>query len=225
MQQKLKYHYLVFTIEILTVQPMKLILSIIALCLIYPAVSAQDTIPTVPPQDTVPVVVPAQEAQPVSQPEPKANKGAWKQKIYFGGYVNFSLGTYTSMGIEPMVGYKIIPRLSLGLKIRYDYIQDNRYAQTYSYSNYGGSLFARLSVIKQLYLHAEYAAYNYQNYSGTDSEDRFWVPFLFLGAGFRQPIGGRASLNAQVLFDVLNNANSPYRQWEPFYSVGVSVGF
>ncbi|MDX2432876.1 MAG: hypothetical protein QNK35_18195, partial [Bacteroides sp.] len=145
---------------------------------------------------------------------------------YYGGYVNFSFGNYTSIGIEPMIGYKIIPRLSVGAKIRYDYVQyKGNNGPSYSYSNYGGSLFARLSIIKQLYLHAEYAGYNYPIDYGTDSEDRIWVPYLFLGAGFRQPLGGRASLNAQILFDVLQNENSPYRNWEPFYSVGMSVGF
>ena len=44
-------------------------------------------------------------------------------------------------------------------------------------------------------------------------------------AGFRKPMGKRASLNVQVLFDVLQNDNSPYKAWEPFYSVGVGVGF
>jgi len=32
-------------------------------------------------------------------------------------------------------------------------------------------------------------------------------------------------LNIQVLFDVLQNSNSPYNRWEPFYSVGFGVGF
>jgi hypothetical protein len=214
----------------------------IALCLLFPALMAQDPTPAVEPQDTIPAVAPAVEPQdtvaaaapvaapaeePAEQPkEQPAEKPSWKTKIYYGGYVNFTIGSYTSIGIEPMIGYKIIPRLSIGLKIKYDYVQDNRYATEYSYSNYGGSLFARLSVIKQIYLHAEYAGYNYERYEQLDgSSSRVWVPYLFLGAGFRQPLGGRASLNAQVLFDVLNNANSPYRSYEPFYSVGVSVGF
>ena len=223
---------------------MKFILTSVALCLLFPALMAQDTIPGVQPQDTLPVVAPAAEvapvaepvAEPIAEPAPQAQEQAqaqpqkpaektWKKKIYYGGYFNFSLGSYTSIGIEPMVGYKIIPRLSVGVKIRYDYVEDKRYAATYTYSNYGGSLFTRLSLFKRLYLHAEYAGYNYQSYIADGSSDRIWVPYLFLGAGFRQPLGGRASLNAQVLFDVLNNANSPYRDWEPFYSVGLGVGF
>ena len=214
---------------------MKFILTSIALCLLFPALMAQDTIPSVQPQDTVPAVTPAVEAAPVAEPvaepaaepapQPAPEKASWKKKIYYGGYINFSLGSYTSIGIEPMVGYKIIPRLSVGAKIRYDYVKQDLYGETYEYSNYGGSLFSRLSLFKRLYLHAEYATYNYENYTGIEESERIWVPYFFVGAGFRQPLGSRASLNAQVLFDVLNNANSPYRDWEPFYSVGMSVGF
>ena len=198
---------------------MKFILTSITLCLVFPALMAQDTIPSVEPQDTIPAV------QAQAQPQESAQKGAWKKKMYYGGYINFSLGTYTSIGIEPMVGYKIIPRLSVGAKFRYDYVQDNRYLETYTYSNYGGSLFARLMLIKRLYLHAEYASYSYESYVADGSSERIWVPYFFVGAGFSQALGGRASLNVQVLFDVLNNENSPYRDWEPFYSVGLSVGF
>lgn len=212
---------------------MKAFITSISLCLLIPSLMAQEPTAPTSAQDTIaPASVAEPAAQPEAQPAPQAKaqapakKSDWKKKIYFGGYVNFSFGTYTSIGIEPMVGYKIIPRLSLGAKIRYDYVQYKGSGTQYSYSNYGGSIFARLSVIKNLYLHAEYAGYNYENYDQIDgSTSRIWVPYLFLGAGFRQPLGGRASLNAQILFDVLQNDNSPYRDWEPFYSVGISVGF
>lgn len=221
---------------------MKLILTSIAICLLYPAVFAQDTIPEAQPPAQNEAVAPTAEpaAEPAAaavaaepspaktQAEAPAKKSDWKKKLYYGGYINFSFGTYTSIGVEPMIGYKIIPRLSVGVKIRYDYVKYNGSGIDYSYSNYGGSIFTRLNVIKRLYLHAEYAGYNYENFDfyevdGTTS--RIWVPYLFVGGGFNQPLGGRASLNAQILFDVLNNENSPYRSWEPFYSVGVSVGF
>jgi hypothetical protein len=124
-----------------------------------------------------------------------------------------------------MVGYKVIPRLSVGAKIRYDYISDNRFTEPYHTSNYGGSVFTRPSLIKSLYLHTEFAGYNYELYNESGESDRKWVPFLFVGAGFNQRVGKRTSLNAQILFDVLQNENSPFRRWEPFYSLGMSVGF
>jgi hypothetical protein len=123
-----------------------------------------------------------------------------------------------------MAGYKLTKRLSVGAKLRYDYISDKRYTVTYNTSNYGGSFFARFRVSK-IYLHAEAAGYNYELFNEWGGSNREWVPFLFVGAGFTQRLGGRTSLNAQVLFDVLHDNDSPYRRWEPFYSVGIGIGF
>ena len=147
------------------------------------------------------------------------------EKIYYGGNIGLSFGTYTMIGIYPMIGYKITPKLSAGVKIAYEYIQDKRFATTYSTSNYGASVFTRYRVIPQLYLHAEFAGLNYEIYNALGVSNREWIPFLLVGAGYSQPLGNRTWLNVQVLFDVLQNEKSPYNNWEPFYSVGIGVGF
>ena len=161
-----------------------------------------------------------------SAPVQKKQKAPVKDKIYFGGYINLSFGSYTVIGIEPMIGYKLTPKLSLGVKIRYDYISDKRYGAERDYSNFGGSIFSRYRIIQPLYFHVEYAAINYEYFNFvTQSTEREWVPFLFVGAGYSQKMGGRTWLNAQILFDVLQSSKSPYNDWEPFYSIGVGVGF
>ena len=191
---------------------------------------AQDTIRTEQTDSTAQAVSAAQtdSTVQVASKEPAAEpkqKSSLKEKLYFGGYVNFSFGKYTMIGIEPMVGYKLTKKLSLGVKIRYDYVSDKRYSEDYNNSNYGGSLFARLRLFKRLYAHVEYAGYNYKHYDELGESDREWIPFLFVGGGFSQSLGKRASLNAQILFDVLQDDNSPFKTVEPFYSVGIGVGF
>jgi hypothetical protein len=66
---------------------------------------------------------------------------------------------------------------------------------------------------------------NYELYDALGESKREWVPFLFAGAGYSQRMGGNAWLNVQVLFDLLQSDKSPYNNWEPFYSIGVGVGF
>jgi hypothetical protein len=66
---------------------------------------------------------------------------------------------------------------------------------------------------------------NYKLFDSTGDSDRQWVPFLFLGGGFSQPITKNTWFTAEVLFDVLQNEHSPYKSWEPFFSVGFGVGF
>lgn len=146
-------------------------------------------------------------------------------KMYFGGYVNASIGSYTAIGVEPLVGYKLTQKLSVGGKLSYEYISDKRYDEDYSASNYGFSLFSRIRVTQRLYVHAEYSAMNYKLFNETGGSDREWVPFLFLGGGLSQPISKNTWVTAEVLFDVLQNENSPYKSWEPFFSIGFGVGF
>ena len=43
--------------------------------------------------------------------------------------------------------------------------------------------------------------------------------------GFVQPIGRNTVAYAEVLFDVLQDEKSPYKSGEPFFSIGVGVGF
>ena len=153
--------------------------------------------------------------------KPKA-KPSFK-KVFFGGSLGLSFGSYTSIRVYPMIGYKLTPKLSTGVKFMYEYAKHSSSSNTYN--NYGGSLFARYRIIPQIYVHAEYNYMNYQGYNYINEGYRYAVPYLFVGGGFVQRIGKNSYAYAEVLFDVLNDSNSPYNEWNPFYSVGVSVGF
>jgi hypothetical protein len=160
--------------------------------------------------------------------KPPSKESSW----YYGGEVGFGFSSdYFSIGIEPIVGYKITPKFSLGGKIGYTYISDSRYdpLPTLNTSNYGGSIFSRYRIIPQLYAHAEFAYWSYENAIDVTADgyetERVWVPFLLLGGGFSQMISPNVWAYAEVLFDVLNDNNSPYDEWDPWISVGVGVGF
>ena len=148
-----------------------------------------------------------------------------KNKIYYGGYVNMSFGDYTSIGAAPLIGYKVLPEFSVGTQLTYEYFNDKRYSHDYSSSNYGASIFTRYRIIPELYMHFEFSEMNYELYNSMGQSEREWVPFLFVGGGFSQPVAGNVWLNAQVLFDVIQDGSSPYDDWEPFYSIGVGIGF
>ncbi len=157
------------------------------------------------------------------------NRGSFTDKLYFGGQLGFTIGTYTSISIWPLVGYKATPKLSFGLQPGYEYISYDYFGLDYSASNYGIRAFSRYRFIPQLYGHAEFAYINYELATDIVNNEiiteREFVPFLFLGGGFSQPIAGNAYMYAQVLFDVLQDKNSPYQAGEPFWSIGVVAGF
>ncbi|MCU0332931.1 MAG: hypothetical protein MUC75_06190 [Ignavibacteriaceae bacterium] len=169
------------------------------------------------------VVVKEQTAPPPSNPQSSENK--W----YYGGTIGFNFWSdYFYLSVNPIVGYKVSPKFSVGGKLLYSYY--NYDEPDISTNNYGASIFARFRPIYQIYLHSEFAyesyeipVYNSQNREW-DSE-RNWVPFLLLGGGFVQRVGANASVYVEVLFDVIQDENSPYEDWDPIISIGGGVGF
>jgi hypothetical protein len=168
------------------------------------------------------------------QTEVPQNNPVAESKWYYGGNIGFSFwNDYFYLGVYPLVGYKVTPKLSIGTKIGYAYISDDRYEPfpALNTSNYGASIFSRYRIIPQLYAHAEFAYWSYENISSFNSvnnnynTERYWVPYLLLGGGYSQNIGPNVWLFAEVLFDVINDENSPYESGEPFISFGAGVGF
>lgn len=180
----------------------------------------QDSIPATP-QDTVPVVTSNPEPEPSKE---KKEKKPRSQKLFFGGAIGMSFGSYTQVALYPQIGYRITPKLTTGIEIGYIYISSSYYNTTQNYSNYGASIFAQYRILKPVYVHVEYAAYNYMIFYSDGTDNREWVNFLFLGAGFIQKVGKATRLYAQVKFDVLQEDNSPYG-WDPLFQVGATVGF
>ena len=156
--------------------------------------------------------------------KPRGSKGR-NEKVYYGGYANFSVGQYTRIGFEPLIAYKLFPKFSVGGKLSYEFVKDKRYANDYESSNYGFSLFARRRFFRRLYAHIEYSEMNYKIYDELGSHDRYWVSFLYLGGGVSLPISRSASLNAEVLWDLIQDQHSPYKSLQPFVNVGIGIGF
>ncbi len=92
-------------------------------------------------------------------------------------------------------------------------------------SNYGASIFNRFRVTPRLYTHAEFSVMSYKWFYSDGHDERKVAPIFYVGGGYSQPISRNTWLNAQVLFDVLNHENSPYKDWEPYFSLGIGVGF
>ena len=62
-------------------------------------------------------------------------------------------------------------------------------------------------------------------YDSLGEHDRYWVSFLYLGGGISLPISKSVSLNAEVLWDLIQDQNSPYKSLQPFFNVGIGIGF
>jgi len=160
-------------------------------------------------------------APPAAEPVQAAPTETAESKVYYGGYVGASFGDYSSVEISPLVGYKVSPVLSAGVRATYEYL----WHEEFNASNYGGSVFAIARIHPKIFLQTEFQYISYEIPSIGGSSDREWVPFWYVGGGFVQPLGGNASLVASVMVDVLQDENSPYEDWNPTFSIGVIAGF
>lgn len=161
----------------------------------------------------------------------------FSDNLFYGGEFSASFGNYSQITIQPSIGYKFSNMFASILKVGYSRAWTSDYkdasGSTLGYDNFGASLTARFSPVRQFYAMLEPAYYSYQTpvavTTGTTvyyQKERFNVPFIFLGAGVYQQIGNsRAGITGEVKVDLLNDKNSPYKEWTPMYSVGISYGF
>lgn len=170
----------------------------------------------------------AQFGQPASE---QKDEFKMQKRLYIGGNLGFGISSYsTSLMIAPIVGYRLTPSVDIGGRFNYTYYHYNDDPLKYSTNNYGLAGFARyyLFFFNDLFIHAEYEALNYEQvYVNTvlwevDSKERIWVSSLFVGGGYRQWIGQNSFIGITVLWNLLDNINSPYSN--PIFRIGVGVG-
>jgi hypothetical protein len=153
-------------------------------------------------------------------------KVPFKDKLFTGGSIGLTFGDYTNVIVSPVIGARLNHKVYAGLGIEYQYTKDKRYTPSLTYNQYGGRLFAQYNIVPSLFAHGEVAGYSMERYVNTIplSKERNFVPFIYFGGGYRQMISDRSFVSIQVLFDVLQHRYSPYKAWEPIFSIGFGVG-
>lgn len=161
---------------------------------------------------------------------------SFKDKVFFGGGFGAGFGTYTYVNVAPIIGYRITPRLSSGVRLMYQYTTYDYYAGQdkikFQGNDYGAGLFARFLVKGPVFLQAEYEYLNYEDidyYDGSSFRSTF--DSFMAGGGISQPIGGKAFLFMTAMYNFsYNNISSTNTYRVPYSSpwvfrVGVTAGF
>lgn len=166
----------------------------------------------------------------------KQKKGWYKEsKLFFGGNLGLSFGTYTYIELSPIAGYRITPRLSAGLGPKYMYIKERGYYET---SIYGAKVFALFSIFKNInekinigigdiFVYAENESLNIEPMYWDPSTNSYfagkrgWVNITLLGGGLRFPLGQRSGFSIIILWDISQN---PYYSY-PNPEIRLSVDF
>lgn len=157
---------------------------------------------------------------------PPQNKKSFKDRLYFGGYIGLQFGTYTSIDISPLIGYRVTPEFNVGIGVLYNYTSFD-YGGTigqHGYSSWGGRLTANYTLFKFIALGVEYQYRTVEVYNVYEqSFENQGVNILFLGGGIRQKVGGNAYMFLMAYYDVLQEEYSPYNS--VVLRIGVAAGF
>ena len=149
----------------------------------------------------------------------------FKDRLYVGGDLGLSFGSITFININPIVGYRFDKKWSAGIGAKYIYYRERfpEYNWEYSNSMYGGSVFARYLIGKSFLAQAEFETLNAEVRPFLSTVwTRKWVPIGLVGAGYRQGIGN-TYLQILLLYDVIDDRNSPYRSEYLFGSSNMPI--
>jgi hypothetical protein len=149
--------------------------------------------------------------------------GFQKENLFMGGSLNLSFGSYDfNVGVSPEVGYSLNKWLDAGVVVNFNYnsiradpnliYNDNTRYRTFTY---GGGLFARAYPLPFLFFTVQ-PEFNWvsanQKYVPTGQTFNYTAnaPSLLLGIGYGQRVVGQGSFYIALMFDAIDNVNSPY---------------
>ena len=180
----------------------------------------------------------------------KSDKLIDPDRFIIGGWGVFGIGAgITNIGVTPILGYRITDNFAVGIGFGYQYLRVKNYntviidPSTYAEEFrpltahiYAPSVWARHIIWNNIFAHVEYEHNIFsQTYFVNDytqyltlpvikEKNTINVPCLLVGGGLRQPLGERSSFIFMLLYDVLQDKNSPYRNTVAI-RLGVNVGF
>lgn len=164
-------------------------------------------------------------------------KPKFLDKVFFGGGVGAGFGDVTFISVSPIIGYRLTPRLSTGVRLMYQYTSFKYYdyidkrEKTYNGNDFGIGGFATFSLFGPIFLQAEYEHLSYDGlyYDGTQARTSF--DSFLAGGGISQPIGRKAAFFLAALYNFsyknFNNTNAyrvPYNS-PVVIRVGITGGF
>jgi hypothetical protein len=146
-----------------------------------------------------------------------------KEKLSFGGNFMVWFGTTTYVYLSPVVNCALNKRVNVGLGVIYNYYGYNSGPTKYSYSIYGLHSYALAFVTSNVFGKVEFNHLLQPNFYSYNYNDKVWVSYVYLGGGFRQPLGDHASLYTSIMFNI--NENNQSILYNPLIQVGILAGF
>lgn len=133
--------------------------------------------------------------------------------------LNFSASNFGgTAGLGLKLGFNIQEKFIAGPSIRFQQSWSTGVAinggtgVNSSFSIYGGGGFIHARLFNYFFVGAEVELLSTPFQNGFLMAQRVWVPTALVGGGFSRAFTPNFRLNAGVMYDVIDNVNSPFRQ-------------
>ena len=156
-------------------------------------------------------------ASPTQKKETPDNIIPLRDRLVFGGSLGGYFGNPTYLMANPMIGYRTKPWWVNGVGFSITYISSNGYSENI----YGASLWSRAYIKNTIIAHSEFEMLRLEEPDQFGNQASVNVPVWLVGAGYNS--GGRIRLSAMLLYDLIQDPNSPYSN--PIIRVGGLFGF
>lgn len=134
-------------------------------------------------------------------------------QIFTGGNVSATYDNGIYIDVAPVIGYRV-SELSAGISPVFSYKKPESSNQTF-YSA-GARIFSQYHFIENAFLHGEFQAMNNSISEtlpdGSRRHFREWIFSLPVGAGYEYKLSDKARVQASVLYDLIQDKNSPNRK-------------
>jgi len=164
------------------------------------------------------------------------NTGFKKENIFIGGGINLGFASNTfALGASPEIGYSVANWLDLGLGFNVNYASQR--ADPYYNGNirqrnfsYGVGPFVRIYPINVLFLQGQLEG-NWSNISLKDmtydqsSTYKYKSTSFIAGIGYSQRVVGQGSFYTLIGLDLMQDKNSPYRDYNNRAIPVIRTGF
>jgi hypothetical protein len=166
------------------------------------------------------------------------NKGFHKENVFMGGSIGVGFASNTfNVGGNPEIGYSIAQWLDAGVAFNLNYSSEradpnfyyNANIRTRSF-NYGAGAFVRVYPIRFIFIQLQpeqnWIHYSQQDYSsGQSGTATVHSTSILGGIGYTQRIVGQASFYTAIMIDLLDDVNSPYRDYNNAAIPIIRAGF
>jgi hypothetical protein len=133
----------------------------------------------------------------------------FRDHLVWGGNIGLAFGNVTTIGVAPLVGYKITERFVAGVGGAFYYIKWHFPAQTPITSYiYGENIWSRFFLLPKIFLAGEVEAMNSEWDPYSRPGYRSYRESDMVGVGYREYYGGFS--NYIILMYVLNSQESAY---------------